>query len=167
MSQRALRELRDVSALLAERSAGIRYGWWTGGADDPDFVAAAQRVKDDLATAGDALGPEVPRPVWFHLGLFAALHALFIGVLVAVTDPGRPLVILAAVGAFVVVYDLSSWWSMRRAAARPAPAARDVDVSELRARLTGVRDRLARVNDKAARTAVVEIERALMWIEDE
>ncbi|GAA0924445.1 hypothetical protein [Virgisporangium aurantiacum] len=167
MSQRILRELREVSALLAERSAGIRYGWWTGRTDDPDFVAAARRVKDDLATAAHALGPEMPRPVWVNLGVFAVAHALFIGVLVAVTDPGRPLVILAAVGAFVGVYDLASWWSMRRAAARPVPAAHDVDVSELRARLTGVLDRLDRDNDKAARTAAVEIERALMWIEDE
>ena len=167
MSRRAARELREISAMLAERSAGIRYGWWTGRADDPDFVAAARRATDDLDTAADALGPEVPRGVWFSVGHLAVLYALFLGVLVVVTDPGRPLVILAAVGAFIVVYELVSWWSMRRAAARPAPAAHAVAVSEVRARLTAVLDRLDRDNDKAARAAAVEIERALMWIEDE
>jgi hypothetical protein len=167
MSQRAVRELRAVQALLAERSAGIRHGWWTGRADDPDFVAAARRAADDLETAANALGPELPRRLWFAVAGLGAMYGVFLGILVAAPDAGHPSAILAAVVALLVVENLSVWWSARRAATRPAPPVHDVDVSELRARLTAVLDRLDRDDDNAARAAAESIERALMWIEDE
>jgi hypothetical protein len=161
---RAATELRAIAAGLGERSAGIRYGWWTGGADDPDYVAAARRAADDLEAAAVALGPEWPRRPLYPVVSLATMYAAFLGILVAAPDAGHPLAILAAVVAVLLVEDLFVWRSVRRAADRPAVPA--PDVAELRARLTDVLDRFDRDFDSKG-VAAASIERALMWIEDE